>query len=91
MEPGEARGGQDLLDRIEAFLREDVLLDPGAELLPDTPLARGLIDSMGLLVLIAFVEEEFDVELDPADITLVNFATIADIARLVEARGGRHG
>jgi acyl carrier protein len=87
MQPHGARGGEGLFDRIEAFLREDVLLDPQADLLPDTPLARGLIDSMGLLVLIAFVEEEFDLELEPADITLANFATIADIARLIEARG----
>jgi acyl carrier protein len=83
------RAGDGLVPRIEAFLREEVLLDPHAELTPETPLARGLIDSMGLLVLIAFVEEEFDIELDPADITLANFATIADIARLVETRGGR--
>jgi acyl carrier protein len=89
MQPQDAKAGDGLFDRIEAFLREDVLLDPQADLLPDTPLAQGLIDSMGLLVLIAFVEEEFDVELDPADITLANFATIADIARLVEARGAR--
>lgn len=89
MKPQDAKAWDGLFDRIEAFLREDVLLDPQADLLPDTPLAQGLIDSMGLLVLIAFVEEEFDLELEPADITLANFATIAHIARLVEARGAR--
>lgn len=71
---------------IAAFLATEA--DVG-EIAPSTSLLEsGLIDSAAVLSLVAFLEERYAVELDPVDINLDNFDTIAAIARLVAMRRG---
>lgn len=43
----------------------------------------GVLDSMGLLELIAFIEEEFEVSLDANQMNVNNFRTISQIVALV--------
>ena len=76
----------DVADRIRGFIREEVVLDADASLADDAPLLEGILDSLALMQLVAFLEEEFDTEIDDTDVTAENFKTIADIERLV---GGR--
>jgi len=50
----------------------------------DTPLfSTGIVDSFGVLELIAFLEETFGVEIDPARHDILEFDTIAKITALV--------
>ena len=49
-------------------------------------LAKGVIDSLGMLKLVSVIEEEFDLEIDDDDIVPDNWRTIRDIAGLVEAK-----
>jgi acyl carrier protein len=49
-------------------------------------LAKGVIDSLGMLKLVSVIEEEFDVEIDDDDIVPDNWRTIRDIAGLVESK-----
>lgn len=53
--------------------------------LDDTTRLRtsGLIDSLGALGLISFVEKEFDLEFSALELTVDNFDTIKQIAALV--------
>lgn len=61
----------------------------GAEVTADTPLAQeGVIDSMGVTELVAFVVETFHVELDMDDMTIENFGTINDIKNLIMRKRG---
>ena len=73
-------------DRIRGFIKEEVVLDADASLADDAPLLEGILDSLALMQLVAFLEEEFDTEIDDTDVTAENFRTIADIERLVGAR-----
>ncbi|GAB4283046.1 MAG: hypothetical protein Kow0092_37970 [Deferrisomatales bacterium] len=75
-------------EQIAGFLVNEPDLAPGRDAVEfDEPLIDGgLIDSMGILKLIAFLEEAFDAVLDDDDITAENFATISTIAELVRAR-----
>jgi acyl carrier protein len=58
---------------------------PFGSLAADTPLfSSGMIDSFGVLELIAFLEDRFHVEIDPSRHDLVEFDTIGRIVRLVE-------
>jgi acyl carrier protein len=41
---------------------------------------------LGLMQMISFIEEEFDVAIDDAEVTASNFRTVADIERLVEQK-----
>lgn len=44
---------------------------------------QGVIDSLGILRLISFIEERFDVAMEPEDLMLENFATIDAITNFV--------
>ncbi len=76
----------DVADRIRGFIREEVVLDADASIDDNAPLLEGILDSLALMQLVAFLEEEFETEIDDTDVTAENFRTIADIERLV---GGR--
>jgi acyl carrier protein len=53
---------------------------------PDTNLFRqGLIDSMGLVELIAFCEHQFEVTFEIADLTEENLASARSMTRLILA------
>lgn len=80
----------DTTDTIRRFIVEDLLFDdPNTKVDDDTVLVEGLIDSLGLIQLVAFIEEEFSIEIDDALITSKNLRTIASIEALVEtARSG---
>ncbi len=45
----------------------------------DDLLGEEIIDSMGIMQLIAFIEDTFDVDVAQADITIVNFRTVKAI------------
>ncbi len=76
----------DVADKIAGFIKEEVVLDTDTSLKNDAPLLEGILDSMALMQLVSFLEEEFDIEIDDTEVTAENFKTIADIERLV---GGR--
>jgi len=85
-----------ILARTRAYVQETFLyMRPGFALGDqDRLLQRGVIDSMGVMELIAFLRSEFAVEVADEDITEQNLGTLADIARYVRAKhsngaGGR--
>lgn len=50
----------------------------------DDPLLRlGIIDSLGIMEVIVFVEEGWNISVDPAAITEANFGSITAIARFL--------
>lgn len=49
----------------------------------DSLLTTGLIDSLGVMQLINFIEEAFDVSVAPEDITIENFKTVNIVAYYV--------
>lgn len=56
-----------------------------ATLTPDSLLfEENLLDSFGILQLVAETEQEFAIAIKTEDLTVENFAAITDIARLVE-------
>ena len=86
--PAGSRTVGDVSDRIRAFVATELLFeDPRAadSLADDSPLLT-LIDSLGLTQLVAFVEEEFRVEIDDVEVTADNFRTIGDLARLIGSK-----
>jgi acyl carrier protein len=52
----------------------------------DDLLLSGLIDSMGVVRLINFLEEEIKIHVPPEDVTIEHFLTIQAIAGYVESR-----
>ena len=67
--------------RIQRFV-EDQLLDGGS--MDGDPLATGLLDSLSIEQLIAFVEETYDIAFEDEELIAENFANIETVARLVD-------
>lgn len=72
-------------DVIHAFLARRFAAHLGRRpLTAETPLfSTGIVDSFGVLELIAFLEQQFAVDIDPATHELEEFDTIAKIETLV--------
>ncbi len=45
--------------------------------------ASGILDSFSTLALVAFLDEKFEVHLDPADVSTDSFRTVSAVADLV--------
>ncbi len=93
MNPTETHPAMDeaaILARTRAYVTETFLyMRPGFTLADqDRLLQRGVIDSMGVMELIAFLRSEFGVDVADDDITESNLGTLADIARYVTAKRG---
>lgn len=52
----------------------------------DDLLATGLIDSMGIMRLIAHLEDRYQVTVPPEDVTIENFRALTSVASYVEGR-----
>lgn len=69
------------------IVREFLSSKPGATLGNDEPLIEdGVIDSLGIFMLVAFIEQEFGLKLQPEDVILENFKTVNTIGSLVASR-----
>ena len=69
---------------IIAYIREDFPRARQAEITGDEDLFEtGIIDSLGILSIIGFIESEYDFQVNDADIVPENFTTITGIARYV--------
>jgi acyl carrier protein len=51
----------------------------------DDLLGSGLLDSMGVMRLVAFVEETFNIKIPPEDIVIENFMDVKAITNYVES------
>lgn len=75
----------EIILQTEKFVRDNFLYArPDLELPVDLPLLEvGIIDSMGVMELIGFLEETFSVSLEDSEITEENLGTLAAIGALV--------
>jgi len=69
------------------YIRGSLRAGTDTPLEPDTPLlSRGVLDSMGIVMLAAFAEERFGVRIDDADLRAGGIETIADLLALIDSR-----
>jgi acyl carrier protein len=74
---------------VVEFLHTGLMVDPASPIAADTPLvSSGLLDSMGVVMLAAFVEERFGVRLSDDDVRAGGVETIAALLALVDERAG---
>ena len=52
----------------------------------DDLLASGIVDSMGVMRLVGFIEEKYSITVPPEDVTIENFLTITLIAAFIKVR-----
>lgn len=78
-------------DSIRKFIADEILHGSQAKPLEDQDqlIESGIIDSMGIMTLLAFVEQEFSIEIQSDDLVPENFASISSITALVERQMAR--
>jgi acyl carrier protein len=76
--------------RIRRYITENFLyMRPDYQFTDDDALlGKGIIDSLGVMELISFVEEEFGVAVADTDITEQNLGSVSAVARYVASKQG---
>jgi acyl carrier protein len=81
-----------LAESLLAFVREDLLKGRSQEIHSDTYLFdEGMVDSLGILRLIAFLEVQIGRSIDDREVVMKHFQTIRTIDRTFGAGQRRHG
>ena len=65
---------------IEEFIVENFLFGEKNELKEETNFFdKGIVDSTGVLELICFIEESYDITIDDEEVTQKNFSSISNV------------
>lgn len=78
----------DIETAIERFIVNEIMLgDNSTKIDPDESLINsGVLDSLALLRLIAFIEEQFNVTVEDSEVIPENLETLNDIVAFVEQK-----
>ena len=81
----------DVKDVLKTYLHEELQTDGGAAEVKedDNLLANGIIDSLGVLKLVSFIEHQFDIQIPDEEVTINNFRCLKDIASYLETKKPR--
>ena len=75
---------EQIFDTLASFFVQEGTARGEAAVAPDTDIiAEGLVDSVGIFKLIAFVEESFTVTIQPDEVLLENFQTLRALRNLI--------
>jgi len=69
-------------DRVRQFIKDTFLVDEVGD--DDSFLANGIIDSLGVMQLVTFIESEYGVRVADTDLVPENFDSVARVAAYVE-------
>lgn len=71
-------------NRIREFISKEIMLEQGASsVTARTVLVGGVLDSLGLMQLVSYIQEEFGVTFEDTEVTPENFRTVREVERLV--------
>jgi len=71
-------------EKIRAFMIENFLFGEDNDLKDDTSfLEEGIIDSTGVLELIEYLEEEFDIQIDDEDLIPENLDSLNNLEQFI--------
>jgi acyl carrier protein len=77
-----------ILETLEKALLTTIAVDPGKRSLDpgEDLLEQGIIDSLGIMKLVIFMEESFGIVVADEDIVPENFQTLNSMVRFVEQK-----
>lgn len=77
-------------DKITTYIKTELANEPVAFIEPGEDLVgSGLVDSLGMMRLIAFIEKQFEIQIGPDDMTVENFGTLQSIEAFLKNKIGR--
>jgi acyl carrier protein len=77
----------DLAIDMMKMITAEVSTDPSYEIEPTTDLLlTGLVDSLGVVMIVGWIEDRLGIEIDPSDVVLDNFQTVEQMLSYLENR-----
>ena len=75
--------------RVRGYIVSTFLFGDGSHLADETSfLDSSILDSTGMLELISFIEQEFAISIDPAELIPDNLDSISKVTRFIERKKG---
>jgi len=75
-----------IAQEIRTYLTEGFLFGSSEALNENTPLLGNVIDSQGMIELVAFLQQRFNIEVGDEEVTTDNLATLKTVVALVERK-----
>ena len=77
-------------DQLKAYIVKEFMFDQNADAVTSDYdlLNNGVVDSMGILDIVSFMEEKFGVKVGDDEITPDNFRSLDALTKLVETKTG---
>ncbi|WP_149277113.1 acyl carrier protein [Pareuzebyella sediminis] len=74
-------------DKIITYIKEEIAIMPLDSIdVHEDLLGSGIVDSLGMMKLVVFLEKEFQVKIAPEDMTVENFDTINHISEYLSKK-----
>ena len=75
-------------ERLREYIARDLLSDRNGRVIDDDAnlLGSGLVDSVGMMSLVLFIEDALHVDVPPEDVTIDHFLSINTIAEYLRQR-----
>ena len=80
----------EMKDQIRTYIMDNILLGSADQSIADDDsfLEKGIIDSTGILELVTFVEDEFNIEVGDEELTPDNFDSIEKLTAYTQRKIG---
>ncbi len=73
------------LEKVQEFVIENFLFGDGAQLTEETPfLESGIIDSTGMLELINFLEDTYEITIEDEELVPENLGSLKNVSRFLK-------
>ena len=79
---------KDIEQTIKEYIVKEFMFDRPTTVLDNdlSLIEEGIIDSLGIFLLIAFIEDQFKIKIRPEDVVMDNFESVNAIKRLISPR-----
>ena len=75
-------------ESIRKYIEQEFLFGKGSVQDDDRLFEKGIIDSLGFMKLLAFINETFHITVEMSEISLEQFGSLSEIVRLLEEKSG---
>ncbi len=71
---------------ITEYIKSEFAAGGGVDIETANLLEEEVIDSLGIFTLVSFIEDKFGVSVEPEEVNLDNFESVAAVTKLVEGK-----
>ncbi|OJX39546.1 MAG: acyl carrier protein [Chloroflexi bacterium 44-23] len=78
----------EIQEKIKKFIADNILFSENGYpyAVSDSFLEKGVVDSMNIMEIVAFVEDEFSISVDDLEIVPANFDSVKNVTEFVERK-----